>query len=155
MSLLTEVQEAKRTESAQVEDNKKTARRIIDEFFNPGDATVAAGLYTSDYLRHDPATPNETRGLPAIVHVLRTYRSAFPDVHFVIDDAIGQDDKVMLRWTVTGTHKGDLRGIAPTGKEIRLTGLTLYRLVGGKVAEEWTNWDAQGMMQQLGIEYEL
>jgi steroid delta-isomerase-like uncharacterized protein len=136
---------------SQAEENKRTARRLVEEFFNAGDATRAAELYTNDYVRHDPGTPDAVKGIDAITQVLTTYRTAFPDLHFVIEDMIGEGDKVVTRWTVTGTHQGDLQGIAPTGNKVELTGISLYRLADGKVAEEWTNWDTGGMMKQLGL----
>jgi steroid delta-isomerase-like uncharacterized protein len=136
---------------SQAEENKRTARRLVEEFFNAGDATRAAELYTIDYARHDPGTPDAVKGIDAITQVLTTYRTAFPDLHFVIEDMIGEGDKVMTRWTVTGTHQGDLQGVAPTGNKIELTGISLYRLADGKVVEEWTNWDTGGMMKQLGL----
>jgi len=136
---------------SQAEENKRTARRLVEEFFNAGDATRAAELYTRDYARHDPGTPDDVKGIDAITQVLTRYRSAFPDLHFIIEDMIGEGDKVMTRWTVTGTHQGNLQGIAPTGRQMKLTGISLYRLTDGKVAEEWTNWDTGGMTKQLGL----
>lgn len=130
---------------------RKTARRLVEEFFNLGDASLAEELYTVDYVRHDPGTPFAQSGLDAIRQVLATYRTAFPDLHFVIEDLFGEKDKVVIRWTVTGTHQGELQGIAPSGRKIQLTGLSLYWIPSGKVAEEWTHWDSLGMMQQLGL----
>ena len=79
------------------------------------------------------------------------YRIAFPDVHFTIDDLIAEGERVVIRWTVTGTHKGELQGIAPTGKHVTVTGMVMSRFVKGKVEEDWINFDALGLLQQLGV----
>jgi len=79
------------------------------------------------------------------------YRNAFPDLHLTIEDVIAEGETVMTRWSCRGTHKGDLNGIAPTGKHITITGITVARVSGGKIVEGFVNWDAQGLMQQLGV----
>lgn len=77
--------------------------------------------------------------------------SAFPDLHLTIDDMVAERDKVVARVRWTGTHQGDYRGIAPTGKQVTFTAITIYRIVGGKVVEVWEEGDSLGLMQQLGI----
>jgi len=72
-----------------------------------------------------------------------------------IEDIIAEGETVMTRWSCRGTHKGDLRGIAPTGKQINISGVTIARLANGKFVEGWVNWDALGLMQQLGVVPEL
>src|SRR5436190_2066921 len=72
-----------------------------------------------------------------------------------VDEQIAEGDKVASRWTGRGTHDGDLMGVAPTGKQVTVSGLTFSRLANGKVVEEYTNWDTFGMMQQLGVVPEL
>jgi predicted ester cyclase len=84
-----------------------------------------------------------------------SYRAAYSDARITIDDQIAERDMVATRWTGRGTHDGDLMGIAPTGKQVTVSGLTLSRLSNGKVVEEWTNWDTLGMLQQLGAVPEL
>jgi predicted ester cyclase len=78
------------------------------------------------------------------------FRSAFPDLRIIIEDQVAEGDKVVTRWRGSGTHQGDLFGIAPTGNRVSLVGITINRIEGGKVAEEWQIFDALGMMQQLG-----
>ncbi len=81
--------------------------------------------------------------------------TAFPDSKFTIEQMVAEGDTVVVRWTVRGTHKGDLMGNAPTGKPISLSGVSVCRLADGKLVEGWGNWDALGMFQQLGIVPEL
>lgn len=111
---------------------------------------AAAQYYAGDYVRHDPATLNLGTGLDAVKQVVRTYRTAFPDLHLTIEDLLADGDKVVTRWTVRGTHRGDLQGIAPSGKEITTPGISISRIVEGRIAEEWVHWDALGLLQQIG-----
>jgi predicted ester cyclase len=76
--------------------------------------------------------------------------NAFPDAKFTIDDQIAEGDKVVMHYTITGIHKGDFQGIAATGKSIKIIGIAIHRIVNGKNVEIWTNWDAPGLMHQLG-----
>jgi steroid delta-isomerase-like uncharacterized protein len=77
--------------------------------------------------------------------------TACPDGHFSIEDLIAEGDKVVARWTFRGTHRGEYFGIPPTGKQVALTGITIYGITVGKIQEAWTNLDALGLMQQLGV----
>ncbi len=79
------------------------------------------------------------------------YRTAFPDIHFTVEDQIAEGDKLVTRFTITGTHKGELMGIPPTGVHITMTGMIFDLNVGGKILEGWANTDALGMLQQLGV----
>jgi predicted ester cyclase len=72
---------------------------------------------------------------------VNSYRTAFPDVTLIIDDILAEGNKVTVRWTARGTHKGELMRIPPTGKEVTLTGISVVRIAGGKVAEHWVTWD--------------
>jgi steroid delta-isomerase-like uncharacterized protein len=81
----------------------------------------------------------------------KLYTGAFPDAHLETHDLIEAGEKVIHRWTATGTHKGELSGIAPTNKKFEITGITIYRFAGGKIAEQWINWNALGLMQQIGV----
>jgi predicted ester cyclase len=80
----------------------------------------------------------------------RGYREAFPDLSMKVEEIVAENDLVAVRWTARGTHKNELFGIAPTGKEATVTGITIDRWAGGKIAESWTNWDTLGLLQQLG-----
>ena len=78
------------------------------------------------------------------------YRTAFPDLRLTIEAQVSEGDLVVTRWKASGTHQGELFGIAPTGKQATVTGISLTRVSGGKIAEDWTNWDTLGLLQQLG-----
>jgi steroid delta-isomerase-like uncharacterized protein len=79
------------------------------------------------------------------------YLAAFPDLHLTIEDQIAEGDKVVIRWTAHGTHKGNFMGIPPTGKEAVVTGITIDRFANGKTVEAWNNSDDLGLLQQLGV----
>ncbi len=78
------------------------------------------------------------------------YRTAFANLHFASIDHVVAEDKVVTRWIATSTHVAEFVGIAPTGKEVSVTGFTLDRIEDGKIAESWTNWDTLGLLQQVG-----
>ena len=82
--------------------------------------------------------------------MVETYRGAFPDLHMTIEDVIEQRDRVVIRWTGRGTHTGELNGLAPTDRTVEVTGITIQRIAGGRVAEAWSNWDTLGLLQQIG-----
>jgi steroid delta-isomerase-like uncharacterized protein len=79
------------------------------------------------------------------------FYKAFPDGQHTVDDLIAEGDKVAARLTARGTHKGEFQGIPPTGKPVSFTGMRVFRFVSGKIAEEWSNLDMFGLMQQMGV----
>ena len=111
---------------------------LIDELIAPG------------YVGHDPTQPEPIRGRDGYRQFVDTYQSAFADARVTIDDQIAEGGQVVTRWTGRGTHTGELMGIAPTGKEVTVSGITISRLENGKIAEEWELMDALGMLVQLG-----
>lgn len=132
-----------------VEENKANDRRAIEEGWNQGNTAVFDELLAANYVGHDPSGP--IHGPEGFKQFYATYRTAFPDTHLVIEDQIAEGDEVTTRWTATGTHQGPLMGIPPTGKHVTVTGITIARFADGKEVESWFNWDALGMLQQLGV----
>jgi steroid delta-isomerase-like uncharacterized protein len=100
---------------------------------------------------HDPAAP-ELRGSEAHKKFVTLYRTAFPDLHFTVEDLFGKGNKVVMRWTSTGTHQGELMGIPATGITTQGIGTSITRFnEKGKIVEEWTIWNALSLFQQLGV----
>ena len=132
------------------EENKELSRRSMEELFNMGNLDAADEFIAQDHVHHDPTMPEEGHGPEDFKQFASMYRSAFPDVHIEIEDQIAEGDKVVSRWVARGTHEGDLMGIAPTGNRVTTAGMTIDRIADGKIAETWDNYDAMGMMQQLG-----
>jgi steroid delta-isomerase-like uncharacterized protein len=137
------------------EQNKTNVRRLFDELWNKGNMAVADELIAPTYIHHDAATPDVGRGPEGEKKRVTLYRTAFPDLRLTIENTIAEGETVVARWTCRGAHRGDLNGIAPTGKQFLISGVSVVRFVGGKMAEGWINWDALGLMQQLGAVPEL
>ena len=132
------------------EQNKALARRVLEEMFNKGNLDVTDELLAPDYVDHDPAMPEDIHGPEGFKQYVGAYRSAFSDLHIEIEEQIAEGDKVVTRWTGTGTHDGELAGIAPTGKWVTLPGMEIVRISSGKLVEGWEGYDSMNMMRQLG-----
>ena len=137
------------------ESNKNVVRRLFEEVWNKGNLQVADELFAPNYVHRDASTPDVGRGPESEKKRATLYRTAFPDIRFTIEDVIAEGETVIARWTCRGTHKGDLSGIAPTGKQFIISGISIARFSSGKMAEGWVNWDALALMQQLGVVPEL
>lgn len=134
------------------EDAKAVVRRAFEDFWSKGNAELAKELFTDDFVSHDPSTPDDFgKGPDRAKKLLQLYRGAFPDLNFEIEDIFAADDRVVTRWSSSGTHKNDFRGIAPTDKTARPTGITISRIENGRIAEEWINWDTLGLLRDLGL----
>jgi len=136
------------------EQNKKIVRRTFEEPWN-GNFAVVDEFVASDYIGHDPANLEPLRGPEGVKEFISTYRAAFPDARIMVEQQLAEGDLVATRWSGRGTHEGELMGIEPTGKQVTVSGLTISRLKGGKIVEEFGNWDTLGMLQQLGAIPEL
>jgi steroid delta-isomerase-like uncharacterized protein len=133
------------------ESNKAIVRRLFEEVWNKGNLQVADELFGPNYAHHDPSTPDVGRGPEGEKKRASLYRNAFQDLRLTIEELFADGETVAVRWNCRGTHKGELSGIAPTGKQISITGISIARFAGGKMVEGWVNWDALGLMQQLGV----
>jgi steroid delta-isomerase-like uncharacterized protein len=135
------------------EQNKATSRRWYLEIFNQGKLDLADEINTADYTNHDLYAPpgGFGRGPQATKNVVTLYRSAFPDVRFTIEDQIAEGDKVVTRWTASGTNTGSLNGMPPTGNKAIVVGISFERYENGKLAETQLNFDMMGLLQQLGV----
>jgi len=129
---------------------KALARREV-EMFSTGNFDIADEIYSEDYVGHDPTKPEAIRGIEGAKEEAAGYRAAFPDLTLTIDHQVAEGEYVVTRWTARGTHEGDLAGIAPTGKSATTSGISMVRVVDGKIVEDFTQWDALGLMTQLGV----
>jgi steroid delta-isomerase-like uncharacterized protein len=126
------------------------ARRSFDEIWNNGNLDVADELFSPDYVNHDPVSPEVPPGPEGVKQTARMYRRAFPDLRFTIDEMLAAGDKVITRWIGEGTHRAPLRGLPASGRQVRVSGISIHRIAGGRIVETWVNWDTLGMMEQLG-----
>src|SRR5713101_5168174 len=127
------------------------SRRLIEEVWNNRKQDAVNQIIGSHHTNHDPNTPDLGNGPEGYKRLVSLYTTAFPDLRITIEDTISEDDKLVISWNVSGTHKGDLKGIAPTNKKMSVEGITISRHANGKILESRVSWDALGMMQQLGV----
>ena len=130
-------------------ENEAIVNRIWKEVINEGKLNTADELFDTSYVHHEPEGC-EVKGTEGFKKLIAMRRTAFPDFHVTVEELITQGDKVVSRWTATGTHKGNLMGIGPTDRQGTMTGITVTHIVGGKVVEDWENRDRLGMLRQLG-----
>ena len=129
------------------EANKALARRVIEELFTKHNVELIDEFFPDCVYR--ASAVGELSG-EAYKQFLTQVLAAFPDGRWTVEDQVAEGDKVVTRWSFTGIHRRNLMGIAPTGKQVTTSGVMIDRIVGGKIAEEWEEYDALGMMQQLG-----
>ncbi len=132
------------------DQNKAVARRLFEEILTEGNLDAIEEVFAADYHDHDPANEEDTRGHDGVRREISGYRAAFPDLQVTVEDQLADGDLTATRWTTRGTHRAALGDLAATGKSFSMTGITIHRFRSGAICEGWWNWDAMGMMQQLG-----
>jgi steroid delta-isomerase-like uncharacterized protein len=134
-----------------VQDNIDLLSRWFQEVWNEGKTQTVHELLSPDAVAIGQAGSEvELRGPQEFARFVEQIRAAFPDIKVKMEDAFGAEDKVVLRWSARMTPQGDTLGIPATGKPVRLTGITIARIVDGKIVAGWDNWDQLGMLQQIG-----
>jgi steroid delta-isomerase-like uncharacterized protein len=129
------------------EDNKAIAQRFFHAL-NDKNISAFDDLIAEDYIQHNPLVG---QGREALKQFMPMYFAAFPDLRVSLEDLIADESKVVARWTMYGTHQGEFLGMPATGRKIEITGMDMWRVAGGKLAEHWDQLDNLGMMQQLGM----
>jgi steroid delta-isomerase-like uncharacterized protein len=132
------------------EQNKDLVRRFYEEVFNKKNLAGVDEFVDSHIIEHDlpPGLPAGSEGTRQFIGM---YLRAFPDLHITANDLVAEGDKVAVRLTLGGTHGGELMGIPPTGKQATVTGIQIVRIANGRIVENWINFDALGLLQQLGV----
>lgn len=133
------------------EENKALIRRLY-EACNSRNYTAIDGLIAPDCECSLAGYNEPVHGLKELKETMHlyTYPTAFPDCHFTLDDLTCENDKVVVRWTCHGTHKGEFMGVAPTGKKLKFTGTDIFRCAGGKIVTCWNQCDTLSILKQLG-----
>jgi len=131
------------------EQNKAVVSRFVEEVWENGNVDAIDVLFTEDSILHDPT--EDVRGPEAFKTYNERYLGAFPDLQYEIRDMIAEDDKVVFRARMRGTHEGEFMGFEPTGERFDAEGIIIARIEDGMIAERWVSYDALGMMRQLGI----
>lgn len=132
--------------------NCAAIREWYEEVWNKRDASAITRMLSVDAVVHGLAqSGGSLHGPDGFLQFHRAFTSAFPDLRVHVEDAIEQGDRVAMRFTATGTHSGDGLGFPATNRPMRVSGMTIARVAGGKFVEGWNVFDALGMMQQLGV----
>ena len=129
-------------------ENKSVARRFIG-IWGRESLDIIDELAVPDIVMTYPVMPEVVRGRDRFKKVMANFREAFPDSDIIVEDEIAEDNKVVVRWTFSGTHKGSFLGIPPSGRKVRWTGITIFTLSGGKVIEERGEEDFLGFLRQI------
>jgi steroid delta-isomerase-like uncharacterized protein len=132
------------------ETNKATVRRMIEQVWNERRTDLVDEFFTKDIVVHNAGFPSYS-GPEQVKEGLAMVLNAYPDLRITNEDEIAEGGKVVIRWTMRGTHQSELLGIPPTGKQVTTTGTNIYRLANAKIAESWFLADNLGTMQQLGV----
>lgn len=133
-----------------VEENIETLKQAI-QAINDRNLSIVPQLVTPGFVRHDLAGAfREVGGREGVTDFLQLFLKALPDLRSNIEDIFGTGDRVALRVTLVGTHKGEFQGVAATGKKVRISGTNVYRFEDGKIAEAWQLYDVAGFLRQIG-----
>src|SRR6187551_939262 len=127
-------------------ENKQIVRRLFEDGFNRRDLTAIDDLVAAEYV--DAAGE---RGPGAFKQVIERLESAFPDIHYTIEDVLAEDDRVAIRWHWSGTHRGSFRGVAPTERSLITAGVAIFRLRAGKIVSAALETDRLGFLQSIGV----
>lgn len=129
--------------------NEKVVRQFYEEMNNGRKLELAPELFTPDHQMHDPQVPTRD-GPEGIAETVKVYQDGV-EGHWQIEEMFSTADRVVVRWTGSGTHVAEVNGIPPTGKSIRVDAITIHRMLDDKIAETWEVWDTLGFLQQLGV----
>lgn len=132
------------------EQNKQICLTFLDEVHNKHNLKAINDYVSKDVVSHDPM-PNQKAGTEGVKETMELFRSAFPDKHITINDSMAEHDKVMVKLTCFGTHKGDFMGMPATNNPIAYEEVLIFRMKDGKIVEHWAVADAMALLQQLGV----
>ncbi len=133
------------------EENAAYIRHGIEEMFNHGRFAVADERFADRIALHSPASEEPVVGRAEVVGFIRKLRTAFPDLHIVIEDLIADGDRVVTRCTTTGTHLGDYFGVPPTSRRVRMAEVQIFRVEDTRIQELWLTFNVLGVLQQMGM----
>jgi steroid delta-isomerase-like uncharacterized protein len=125
-------------------------RRLVDDVWNRGDPDAVDEIFAPDFVGNDPAPPDLIAGPEGMKRFVAQMRAAFPDWTVTTDDLMVDGDRLISRWTVRGTHRRPFAGVEPTGRAIELHGISIHRIVAGRIVENWHGVDKLGMLRQIG-----
>jgi steroid delta-isomerase-like uncharacterized protein len=134
---------------------KEVVRRFYQEAWNERNLQVIDELVSESHALTSANVSGPAVGPAAYKTQIASFVRGFPDLRFIVEDTICEMDKIVASWTITGTHKGEFLGIAPTHKKVSVPGITIHQIADGKILDSHAAWDRIGLFQQLGIELSL
>jgi steroid delta-isomerase-like uncharacterized protein len=132
-------------------DNKSIVRRLYEEVWNKRKLGVMNELVSPSHALHGPLYTGPAIGPEVYRRQISLFVAGFPDLRFAIEDTVAEQDKVVVCWTFSGTHKGDFMGVPATDKKVSVDGITIHVLSKGIIMDSYVSLDMWGMMQQLGV----
>jgi steroid delta-isomerase-like uncharacterized protein len=132
------------------DDNKAIYRSFIERAFNNGDLSAIDDLFAAGYVNHDAPSGKNANGAEGVKAIITIFRTAFPDLHVNIEEQVAEGDFVCNRAMTSGTHQGEFFGAQPSQRQIAMPGMTMVRVVDGKIAEAWVRNDMDVLMRQIG-----
>ena len=126
-----------------VEENRRLVQRYIAEVWNAGSVDVLDEIYDPNF--------TEFGGIPGVKESVTEFRTSFPDLHFETDDVVAEDDKIVYRWTARGTHDGEYDGIAPTGNQMMVSGITILHIANGRIVDDRFESNLHTLPDQLKV----
>ena len=133
------------------EENKVIFVESVEEIWNNNNVSAIERFIAPSFAGYDPAVSGVISGIDGYTHYYKTFATAFPDQRFTNEDVLAEYDRVIARWFVEGTHKGNLGNIPPTGNRVRVKGINIARISNRQIIEEYMSWDTLGLMKQLGV----
>jgi steroid delta-isomerase-like uncharacterized protein len=132
-------------------ESKAIVRRLYEEVWNKRKLEVISELISPSHALQAPNVSGSSIGPEAYKRQVLVFLEAYPDLHWTIEDTIAEKDKMVVRWTFSGTHKGDYMGIPATNRRVSVDGITVHHIVGGKIMDSYGYFDVLGMIKQLGV----
>jgi steroid delta-isomerase-like uncharacterized protein len=132
-------------------ENKAIVRRLYEEVWNKRRVELVDELMSPSHAMHNNHVPDSCIGPEAYKREVARFMTGFPDLRFTVEDMLAENDKVAVGWTISGTHKGEFRGISPTGRKVSVEGITINHIADGKIMDSYISVDYLGLMQQLGV----
>ena len=132
------------------EQNKAIVRQMVEEIFNRGNMSRADEFLAPDFVEREELPPGIPRDREGVKQLTIMLHSAFPDFKATVDDIVAEGDKVVIRQTWSGSHRGEFMGIPPTGRSVSFGVIDIIRIAEGRCVEHWGQMDSMSLMQQLG-----
>jgi steroid delta-isomerase-like uncharacterized protein len=134
-----------------LKQNLSLVEKLFDDVFTKGNLNSLSKYFNEDIIVNRPITTGAKGGIEGLKNKELQYKNGFPNKQVSIDEIFGSEEKVVVRWTTQGTHKGEFKGVAPTNRNIKMSGISVYEFDGGKISFIYQNWDRITLFEQIGV----